>query len=191
VIGDQLLRIGAEAIAYGGERTLRVGSADAGKQGIALALRLRVDADSATGRDRFGKGAAGFESPLILVGPNVNVRGVLASIPADQVFAGEPLALIGAHEPDEFPPVRREIAGRDAPFGPWLGRDWFRRAVSQVGARTPWRVTITIYASRETAVIAQSTQANRRSLFMLEVVREPGGDAIRASEASGPRHLSC
>jgi hypothetical protein len=83
---------------------------------------LRVNADSATGLDRFGEGAASFEGPLILVCPNVNARGGLAPIPADQVFARQPVAVVSAHQPDEFPSARREIAGRYTPFRPWLRR---------------------------------------------------------------------
>ena len=58
---------------------------------------------------------------------------------------------------------------------------WFRRAVSQVGARTPWRLTITTYTSRgaaasgQAAISAQRTIAKSRLPLTIESVPEAAG----------------
>ncbi len=87
VVSGELLRVGAEPFAHRREHARGIGGSGARKQRIGMAVGLRMDYDSATGQQRFGEGSAGFNRPLVLVGPDVDAACVLAAIGAEQVLA--------------------------------------------------------------------------------------------------------
>ena len=63
------------------------------------------------------------------------------------MLRSEPFAVIGAHQSDKSGAARSQFARRHAPFGHGSAEYDSSRALSQVGERTPWRLTITTYFS--------------------------------------------
>ena len=74
----ETLRVAPQPLPHGLERPLGVGGARSGEDRIPL-TRVRVHADFAAGKDRFGESAAGLERALVFIGPHENAAGVPAA----------------------------------------------------------------------------------------------------------------